>query len=481
MSRARRAASVALVALGALAAEPRLGLAQSPHGDPHGGNPHGQQRGPGTYTPPEDVIANDAAIPPGKVVARLVDAEQKPIAGAEVVLGILHQSVALGDTRDSVSATTNEDGFAEFADLKIGTGHVYHVKTTRDGASFQSGPFQLNKDSGAAVILHVFEASPNLENTMVFTPDARVFISFKEDVLVVQVEALLANPSPVAWVADYTMLLPEGFKAFSTEDEQIPSVIATETGARIKGTVRPGGVVVRFRFHVPHHNQRAVQLPIVMPPRATRVMVAAEASKKMSLAVDGFPKEGERVKDRGRSLLKAEKQWTPRDGDAFIPKVNVRLAGLPTRGFAPWLAAALAAVASLTGAGYLLRRRRDPGPLAKDAKDDLIEAREAMLAEIVNLERAYREGEIGPRAYGRIRQAMVDALARIVDKLEGPAVSGGGAFAPPEPDEPRRGEPGADAPRAGKPGAKGSSKKRRRPRSSTESRGAGAPGEEPGT
>src|SRR5262249_54331642 len=62
--------------------------------------------------------------------------------------------------------------------------------------------------------------------------------------------------------------------------------------------------------------------------------------------------------------------------------------------------------------------KRDVGAMDPDTRDDLLEAREALLSEIVALERAHKTGDIGPKYYGRARAALLDALSRIVDMLD---------------------------------------------------------------
>ena len=44
--------------------------------------------------------------------------------------------------------------------------------------------------------------------------------------------------------------------------------------------------------------------------------------------------------------------------------------------------------------------------------------RDAVLGEIVALERAHQNGEVGPKTYARVRPALIDALARIVALIE---------------------------------------------------------------
>jgi hypothetical protein len=64
------------------------------------------------------------------------------------------------------------------------------------------------------------------------------------------------------------------------------------------------------------------------------------------------------------------------------------------------------------------QQKRPTGALDPDARDDLLDAREALLSELVALERARKTGEVGPKTYARLRAALLDALARIVDMLD---------------------------------------------------------------
>ena len=78
----------------------------------------------------------------------------------------------------------------------------------------------------------------------------------------------------------------------------------------------------------------------------------------------------------------------------------------------------LAACALLGAIAYTLQRG-DSRELPDDAREDLLDAREALLREIVDLERAHRRGDVGPKTYARVRGALLDSLARIVAMLEG--------------------------------------------------------------
>jgi hypothetical protein len=399
-------------------APPRAADPQS--ANPHAANPNGgaamQRR---MYQPPPDGSEVDPSMPRGTLVVAIRDANDAPVAGAPVELAILHASVAQGDRRESRSATTSAEGLATFSGLDVGTAHSYVVKSTRGEASYATPPASLPEQGGLGVVLHVFDASKRLEDTTLFSR-AFVDVSMKDDVLIVEQRAEIANASPVAWLADYELALPAGFTAFTAAEGMKPPMVATERGARLVGTVPPGITSIGFRYHLPLEKDGDQSFSVASLPHTAFVRVAAEASKKMSLDADGFAK-AERLTDRtGKSFLVAQRKWTPQEG-AFIDRFEVRFAGLPARGWGAYLAASLAAVALAVGGTYAWHRR-GARELADDSRDDLVEAREALLAELAELERAAKRGEVGPKSYARLRQAMLDALARILALLEGDVV-----------------------------------------------------------
>jgi len=390
-----------------------------PAPNPHGPNPQGgaamQRR---MYQPPPDGSEVDPSMPRGTLVVAIRDANDAPVGSAPVELAILHASVAQGDRRETRSATTSAEGLATFSGLDVGTAHSYVVKSTRGEASYATPPASLPEQGGLGVVLHVFDASKRLEDTTLFSR-AFVDVSMKDDVLIVEQRAEIANASPVAWLADYEVALPAGFTAFTAAEGMKPPMIATERGARLVGTVPPGITSIGFRYHLPLETDGDQSFTVASLPHTAFVRVAAEASKKMSLDADGFAK-AERLTDRtGKSFLVAQRKWLPQEG-AFIDRFEVRFAGLPARGWGAYLAAALVAVVVATGSAYAWHRR-GARELAADSRDDLVEAREALLAELAELERAAKRGDVGPKSYARLRQAMLDALARILALLEGDA------------------------------------------------------------
>jgi hypothetical protein len=374
----------------------------------HGGDPR-------FFNPPDDVVSDDPSLPAGTIVVTIKDAQDKPIPRAPVTLGILHSSVAKGDSAERVERDGDADGSVRFDGLAFGSGHTYRVSTQRGPATYARAPFPLTDKVGKRVTVHSYEVSTSLEDLPI-AMQAFVYVSLREDSI--QVEQLLSvyDLGPVAWVADTPIQLPQGFKAFNKQDamddarvEEVPG-----TGAAIRGTFPPGRRDLDFRYQVPLDHEAKQTLHLRLPQRVAQARVIAEASRSMTLEVAGFP-AAERDHGRdGKRLLITERQATRMASG--VTALDITLSGLPTPGPGRWIAVVLAILAG--GSGIVYFARTAGGPLDLDAQQDLAEAREVLLGEIVALERAHQNGEIGPKTYARVHASLLDALARIVAMID---------------------------------------------------------------
>jgi len=391
-----------------------------PAGHPpvEGGDEEGGQqapRDPRFFNPPQDTAVDDATLPPGVLVVTIKDAQDKPIAGAPITLAILHSTVAKGESRERRSATADGGGTARFEGLSFGSGHSYSVQTKRGPAVYSSAPVGLVDKAGKRVVVHAYDTSANVEE-LTLAMQGVVYLSLREDSI--QIEQLLSvyNLSPTAWQADAPIDLPKGFKAFNKQDaggearvDEVPGV-----GAALRGTFPPGRTDIDFRYQVPLANEAQQSLRIHLPPRVAQARVMAESSRTMQLSVAGFPGAQPSEGRDGKRLLITEKQAERAAGG--VRDLEILLTGLPTPGPGRWIAVLLALCAAAAG-GFYVFEHREAG-IDADTRDDLVDAREALLGEIVALERARKSGEVGPKAYARVRASLLDALGRIVSMLE---------------------------------------------------------------
>jgi hypothetical protein len=255
-----------------------------------------------------------------------------------------------------------------------------------------------------------------------------VYIQLRQDALEIEQLFQVFNLGPVAWIPHLSFELPEGYKAFNKPDtmeemhfeeaKQNPisgDGTAKGAGVSLVGTVSPGRHDATFRYQVPLKQEERQTVRIELPPRMAAMRVIAEASKSMTLEVAGFP-QAQRTQNRdGKKILLTEKQGSRVDGG--LRTLEITLGGLPTPSSSRWVALGLAGV-TVAGAVVHALRRRDDRELDDDSQRELLEARNALLDEFVELERARKRGDIGPKTYDRVRTALLDALARIVAMIE---------------------------------------------------------------
>jgi hypothetical protein len=380
--------------------------------NPHGGNP---AKDPRFFQAPPDNSEEDLTLPVGSIVATIRDAQDKSIPRAPLTLTILRNTVAKGESTDRRDMVTDDNGSVRFDGLEIGSGVTYRISTKRGSATYSLPPFPLNDRAGRRAVLHSYETSSAIEEISVGMQEV-VFLSLREDSI--QVEQLISvfNLGAISWIADTTFSLPTGFKAFNKQETMSDGRIdeVKGTGAALRGTFPPGRRDISFRYQVPLDNEAKQTLRMEMPPHVAQARVIAESSKSMGLEVPGFPKP-QQTRREGKRLLITERQISRNEGG--LSMLEATLTGLPTPGPGRIIAAVMACLIVAAGIVHFVRNSSN-ATMDAEARDDLIEAREALLSEIVALERAHKSGEIGPRTYARLRAALLDSLARIVSMLD---------------------------------------------------------------
>jgi hypothetical protein len=131
----------------------------------------------------------------------------------------------------------------------------------------------------------------------------------------------------------------------------------------------------------------------------------------MKLDVDGFEPPQSATNQTGERVLVTRRVM---QRGAELKGFNVLLTGLPTPGPGRWNAVLLAGALALAGVGsardWFTARVKAHRQIAIQ---DVTQAREILLAELVELEAAREAEQIGPGAYDQARRILVDSLARI--------------------------------------------------------------------
>ena len=426
---AQQPATSATATASAASAAPSVSASAAPQLPP-GHPPPGQM--PAGHPPPghgsQNTVQNrtvvDPELPPGTIDVQILDATGKPVPHAPITLGILFSSVTEGEKRDRKAVVADAEGRYRFTDMKWGVGTSYRVTSNLEEASFGSDPFGLKDTAGVRTVLHVFKPVKTLAQAA-FVMEAIVLLEIKEDSIAVNHLVRTVNVGDVAFISDIRVPLPNNFKAFTTQEQMGGHGVSEEDGSLVlHGTFPPGQAEVTYRYMIPLEGGDEQRLRLPMWPRviATRVVMGAGPDMKMEIA--GFPAARAGRWHDGKRVLETQRKADVRLGMQSLmanldPQfIDVKLSGIPTPGPSRLIALMLMALAVCGGSYYLYWSKLAGASQKTEEHADLAEARDALLDELAALEQARNKGDVGPQSYKRLRDALLDALARIVTRLD---------------------------------------------------------------
>jgi hypothetical protein len=388
-------------------------------------DPHGGGAAPKRRQLPQDDSREEPSLPAGTIVVRIHDIDGRPIANEPVTLGILRTSVPEGEARSRSLATTDAQGVARFDGLKTGSGWAYRASITAAApedpnalATYGSDPFQIPLDKGWEVLVHKFAVTTSLDGLLAAVEGVDTIVELRDDVIEVSQLFDVINASETTWSlggGGLVLALPKGAKALRTPDSMGDQkvVLLEGTGAKWTGSFAPGRSRITYDYKLPYDGESEVSAEIGLPPRVLAARVRLPSRKGMSLDVSGFPPAREEPTATGVKVFSTVKQVSP---DAPLTSLSIRISGIPTTGNDRWMATGAALAALAVGLWFAFR------PPAKSDRATLDAARarlrRAIMDELELLARAHRSGEVGPKAYARERQKLIDRLADALDPDE---------------------------------------------------------------
>ncbi len=414
-----------------------------PAGHPATGAAQGEA-GPGMQPPrvPRDQSGASASVPAGTIEAVVLDGADKPLAHVPVMVSLLRQSVAQGDTRSMRTELSDANGVARFPGLSSTSDWSYQVKVQNQAsepnamATYSTPPFNLISGAGWSVRIHRFPVTTHIDELIAAFEIAVASLEIREDAIDVSMEFNLVNLSPKAWSlgTGLDLALPSGFKglrAAETMDELKVDSIEGK-GARWTGAFAPGQWTVQYDFKLPYDGEPGYDVDLDMPPRVLNAAVRVAGRKGTQVKVDGFDAPREDIAPNGARFMTSMKRGDPQHP---IGRLSVHVSGLPEPGPEKWVAILIGLGGLLAGIYALARVKPEsaaPPPVRK-------RMRERILEDLVALEKAHRAGEVGPKGYAIERAKLVDAIA---DTL----ADGGGVL-------PSAGQGASDPKKKGKPSA----------------------------
>jgi hypothetical protein len=369
---------------------------------------------------PQDESRADPAVSTGTIVAAIRDEQDKPVPNTIVTLGIIRTSVAEGEARSRTTATTDAQGIARFSGLKIGSGWAYRASVTANApdvpdafATYSSEPVQLPLDGGWSLTIHRFPVTTAFDKMLAAVEGVDTVIELRDDVIEVSQVFDIINASTTTWSLGkgLNLSLPKGFKAVrAAEAMDDHTAVSTEEGVRWAGSFPPGRSRIAYDFKVPYEGEPSFDLDIELPPRVLAARVRTAVKRGMDMTVDGFPPATGETVGSGVKVLSTVRQGSPQDP---LRRMSIHVRGIPTPGNDRWLVTAAALTAAAVG--FYFARRAPPKSDRTESSAARKRHRKTLLAELVELERGHRAGEVGPKAYARERAKLVDAIADTLD------------------------------------------------------------------
>ncbi len=386
----------------------------TPPENPHGGSGSTAKRSQ-LFEAPPDTAEDDPSLPVGTIVLSVKDASEQPLANTDVGLGILHNTVAAGESSERRNGTTDAEGNIRWDGLPHGSSTSYRATVLKGVAKFGTDPFAIGDRAGKRVVLHVYTASNDIDDTLIGVQGV-VYLALRESSILAQNVFAVYNLGRVAWVPDNTTIaLPEGYKTFNRPDSMDGVGIDEVNGkGLLRGTIGPGQHEIEYTFSIPLDQTEKQSITLALPPHVAQMRVMVESTKSMGADVKGFPAPRKTKNRDGKRVLVTEKMVSRESGG--LDTIEITLNGLPTAGPGRWISALLGLSAIGAGFAYVASRRGNKTS-DEETRRDLVDARDALLREIVSLEKAHRSGEIGPKTYERLRGALLLALERLVTKI----------------------------------------------------------------
>ena len=356
-----------------------------------------------------------AELPAGSIRVTVLDTTGERAVGQSVDLAILAQ----GGDRDRHVQMTDDSGQARFDDLPTGTSQAYRVNVSHMGATYSSTPFQLPTDRGYDV--RIIRLPTTHSERAVLAVLTRSFLELRDTRLhIIQMVQLanLANETYIFPEEGKEVVLPEGFTAFQSQEVMTDQRIQpTETGFKVRGSLPPGQVQLTWAYDVPLDTGK-MELELPLPWRTFTARVETDAPEGLDLEVSGMP-DADLHETGGHRLLFTQKRYGPSDPPPDT--LRVQLSGIPGPGPMRWIA--LGAMIILVGTGLMFMFVRGGKPSVK--REALSRRRDELLAEAENLEKMFRQDEVGPKFRRRQMDAIVTELASVLRQEDAVRATGG--------------------------------------------------------
>jgi hypothetical protein len=369
---------------------------------------------------PDPSVINGKAIPAGELQTGTVTVRVVREALGNNVVG---QQVALTVNGEMKKAVTDEQGRAEFRGLPAGANG--RAETNVKGEQLQSDTFVVPSSGGLRVILvagladaaarHKKEeaeaaAAPPVKGQVVLGGNSRIIFEFPDDLMRVFYMLEIVNNARARVDIGGPLIidLPKGAAGASPLEGSSPQATVAGSRITITGPFASGATNVQVGFQMPFSGS-SLTLEQKWPVPIEQVTVASQKLGSLSFSSPQFSSVGDVKSDDGTTFLLASGPGIPAGGT-----LRMQVSGLPVHSSVPrYVALGLAFAIALLGIWLAL-----PGSAGtRDAHKRLIARRDALLAELAQIEERSRTGRETPKDATRKARVLTE-LEQIYGELD---------------------------------------------------------------
>ena len=381
---------------------------------------------------PDPSLIHGKAIPAAELAAGTVTVR---VVRESIGNNIAGQEVTLTSGSTTRMARTDEQGRAEFNNLQQGV--EARAEATVGGERLVSDPFSPPASGGLRVILVAglkaaaarkekeaadAAAAPPVPGAVVFGPNSRVMMEFRDDRLQIFyiLDVVNSARARVDIGGPLILDLPSGAAGAATLEGTTPNATVSGDRVTVTGPFPSGSTSVQVGFTLPY-NAPQVTVEQKWPAAIEQLTVAMEKVGSASMASPQFTTVGEVTAGDGTPYLLGNGPPLPAGAT-----LSLQLASLPLHSRVPRFAAVGIAGAVLAVGAWLAFSARSTG---QDTRRRLLDRRNTLLGDLAALDERIRRKSGSPDARDAARrQRLVTELEQIYGELDerGAGPRGGG-------------------------------------------------------
>jgi hypothetical protein len=406
-----------------LGAADEAGATADPHADPHAGGAGENFR----MGAPTGSVEPAADLPRGTLELQLKDSAGRPLPQRLVRLG----EIKLTDSKDEGAGrqvqvhdgTTGADGKVRFTDLTTGETAGYAAISDYEGVRISTVPFRMPTDTGMRGSILAITRTRDPSVLRLDSSRTKVVVDLREDALAVMIALYIHNPSKEMFDNGEEGLFipfPDGAVNAQEIEGGEPIEIVAGKGVRLKTPIAPDTgaqfmTQVRFGYILPADGEKVRDVRQPFPIGLSDPFLLVPANTGLELSGDGVKPLPPDKDGRGDKVNQYTTTAIPAGGTLALT-----VSGIPGRDRTGRTIASILVVA-LIGAGFFLARTGGKGqPGSAASTTQLVDKREHIFAELVEIERQRQSDGANPRLDDKRREtvARLESVYRELARLD---------------------------------------------------------------